>query len=500
MAEETPPLKRLEDVFKTSGIPTYTFVRPLEYAGLLVALRTPGRGVVIEGPSGIGKTTSVTRALEELGLAERVSKLSARRGADVELIRELPTMGDIGTVLIDDFHKLDDSAKLAIADHMKLLADEENPRSKIVILGINNAGASLVRFAADLNNRLEVIPFESNPPEKVDELLDRGEEALNISLNVRNEIVDAAHGSFYVAQMLAHQVCIDSGILNEQRERRATAVSFEATRGKVHERLARTFMERTKRFARGTRFRREGRAPYLNLLHLLAMSEEWSLPIDRALMMKPELSGSITQIVEKGYLEELIAKDPELQAVLHFDAGARQLTVEDPQYIYFLRNISWPQFASEVGFLSLEFPSRYDVALSFAGGDRAVAEALFEALVERELEVFYDRNEQHRILAEDVEDYLRPIYQSDAAFVVALLGPDYPKRIWTRFESQQFKDRFGDGAVIPIWFATVPEGAFDESRRVGGITFDPREPHEPQITEMADLIAKKIAESRQSAR
>src|SRR5690606_39143076 len=216
-------------------------------------------------------------------------------------------------------------------------------------------------------------------------------------------------------------------------------VSFEATRGKVHERLARTFMERTKRFARGTRFRREGRAPYLNLLHLLAMSEEWSLPIDRALMMKPELSGSITQIVEKGYLEELIAKDPELQAVLHFDAGARQLTVEDPQYIYFLRNISWPQFASEVGFLSLEFPSRYDVALSFAGGDRAVAEGLFEGLVERELEVFYDRNQQHRILAEDVEDYLRPIYQSDAPFVVALHGPDYPNRIWARFEAQQFK-------------------------------------------------------------
>jgi len=35
----------LEDVFKLSGSPTYTFVRPLEYAKLLVALRTP-RGYV----------------------------------------------------------------------------------------------------------------------------------------------------------------------------------------------------------------------------------------------------------------------------------------------------------------------------------------------------------------------------------------------------------------------------------------------------------------------
>ena len=68
---------KLEDVFKIGGIPTHTFVHPVEYPALLVALRTPGRGVVIEGPSGFGKTTSVTRALDELGLADKVSTLTA---------------------------------------------------------------------------------------------------------------------------------------------------------------------------------------------------------------------------------------------------------------------------------------------------------------------------------------------------------------------------------------------------------------------------------------
>jgi hypothetical protein len=53
--------------------------------------------------------------------------------------------------------------------------------------------------------------------------------------------------------------------------------------------------------------------------------------------------------------------------------------------------------------------------------------ALFAGLAERELEVFYDKNEQHRMLAQDVEEYLRPIYQSEAQFVVVLLGRDYPK-------------------------------------------------------------------------
>ena len=36
-------------------------------------------------------------------------------------------------------------------------------------------------------------------------------------------------------------------------------------------------------------------------------------------------------------------------------------------------------------------------------------------------------NEQRRILAQDVEEYFRPIYQSEAQFVVVLLGRDYPK-------------------------------------------------------------------------
>ena len=48
----------------------------------------------------------------------------------------------------------------------------------------------------------------------------------------------------------------------------------------------------------------------------------------------------------------------------------------------------------------------YDYALSFAGSDRDIAEALFRELQEREFEIFYDKNEQHRILAEDVEEYL----------------------------------------------------------------------------------------------
>jgi hypothetical protein len=74
---------KLEEVFKTSGMPTFTFVKPIEYDRLIVGLRTAGRGLVVEGPSGIGKTTSVLKALEELGLMKDTLTLSARKAEEL---------------------------------------------------------------------------------------------------------------------------------------------------------------------------------------------------------------------------------------------------------------------------------------------------------------------------------------------------------------------------------------------------------------------------------
>ncbi len=113
-----------------------------------------------------------------------------------------------------------------------------------------------------------------------------------------------------------------------------------------------------------------------------------------------------------------------------------------------------------------------------------------------EAAVFYDRNEQFRILANNVEDYLAPIYRSEAEFVVALLGPDYPKRIWTKFESDNFKKRFGENSVIPIWFSDAEPGIFDETTRVGGMKLDRDGDIAAQINEFSDLLMKKLGEER----
>lgn len=487
---------KLEEVFKTSGVPTYTFVRPEEYQRILVSLRTAGRGLVVEGPSGIGKTTSIQKALEELNLNQSILLLTARKQGDRELIAALPSMKAIGTVLIDDFHRLEEDSKKAIADFLKTLADEELRDAKVIVVGINKAGDSLVKFAADLNNRIDTVRFEANSDERVLELVQKGEQALNISLNTRDEIVKDARGSFHIAQMLCRETCLVAELTERSDEFRELPISLDLVREKVLEEMGRAFGDVARQFSAGPRLRKEGRAPYLHMLNWLASSEEWSLQLDRAMVQHPGHKGSVGQVIDKGYLSDFIAKTPGFSDVIHYDRSTRILSAEDPKFRYFLHHIIWNKFARQVGILSTDFGSKYDFALSFAGADRAIAEQLHQKLAEAEFEVFYDKNEQHRILAQNIEDYLGPIYRSEAEFVVALLSAEYPKRIWTKFESEQFKNRFGSGSVIPIWFSDAPPGMFDETSRVGGLVFDSSKNHDAQISEIVDHLSKKLSDYR----
>lgn len=78
-----------------------------------------------------------------------------------------------------------------------------------------------------------------------------------------------------------------------------------------------------------------------------------------------------------------------------------------------------------------------------------------------------------------------------------LLSTHYPKKIWTKFESEQFKTRFGENKIIPIWYSDTDISIFDETRKYGGYQFDVTpECFEAEADEIVELIAKKIEETR----
>lgn len=365
---------RIEEIFKVTGVPTHTFVEPSEFGQLKVALRTSGRGVVVEGPSGIGKSTAVTKALEALELDKDVAKLSARNPQDVEYLELLPEIGAFGTVVVDDFHRLDDVTKARIADLLKVTADTEDVHRKLIVIGINDAGRALIEAAPDLSNRIDVIPFEAEPEAKIEELVAAGERAANVVLTARSKIIEKASGSFFIAQLLCLEACIQADCLEAPETRVEIRTAYTAVQRRVVERQRARFGNALRNFARGTKFRPGGRAPYLHILRWLAESDSWSISVVEEMRKHPTEKVSVGVVLDQGYLANLVEQE-DIAKLVHFSSN-KTLSVEDPMLVYYLRAINWEDFIAEVEFTNVDYTASYDVALSFAGEDRSYAEHL----------------------------------------------------------------------------------------------------------------------------
>jgi hypothetical protein len=174
----------LYEVFKDSGVPEITFVEPPDFYRLKLALAHPGRGVVIEGPSGIGKTTALKEALTQLEISggnSVVEILSARISGHVERLKNIDEWQK-GIVAIDDFHLLDRDLGDDLANRLKYLADQESAK-KIVIVGIPHTRTRLIDVGHDIATRIEVISMSKSSDILVEQMIQKGELALNISFS-----------------------------------------------------------------------------------------------------------------------------------------------------------------------------------------------------------------------------------------------------------------------------------------------------------------------------
>ena len=336
-----------------------------------------------------------------------------------------------------------------------MLADEAREDIKLILIGINRAGECLIQLAPDLNNRIDTIRFEKNPVDKIKELISKGESVLNISIKCKEQIAERSFGSFHVAQMLCKAVCIAQEITEKQSNHVDVNVPIESVISTQMAELARVFSPITKAFAAGNRNRRDGRAPYLMLLRWLSATENGALQMDEICMQYPQFKVSISQISDKGYITRLLKNNEGLTNAFYYDETAKLLAVEDPKYIFFLKNTNWDSFAKEMGFKNTRNDVKFDFALSFSGAKRAYAQALADFLEENEYSVFYDKNAAADILGHDLDSYFAPIYESEARYVIAMIDSTYPNKVWTAFESEKYKHRFGENAVIPILFEDV---------------------------------------------
>ena len=347
-------LCRLPDVFVKSGFPEVTFVAPADFVFLKLALEQAGRGVVIEGPSGVGKTTAVEKAVEDLkkvGLKSHLPIqriLSARNPEDRNALQTLRKWHN-GTVIVDDFHRLDLALRQELVDYLKELADISSKTKKIAIVGIPRTGQALVDTSFDIATRLDIFTLGRVKDELILRMIKKGEAALNIRFDRKAEIALAANGSLNLAQFLCFSLCAMAGIFETQEQMQVVPCDIDSAIAYVM-----TFLEKKFEVSISQFIKMGGPKDVtcLRLLEELAMSEDGFLSLPILKDDKPELTHGIERFCKEDWMGKLYTTYPDSANHLYFDQMRHALVIDDPQLAFYLKKVHFSTLAKEVGKVS----------------------------------------------------------------------------------------------------------------------------------------------------
>ena len=130
----------------------------------------------------------------------------------------------------------------------------------------------------------------------------------------------------------------------------------------------------------------------------------------------------------------------------------------------------------------------YDVALSFAGEDRAYVEAVADAARDLGVRVFYDLYEEVGLWGKDLYEHLDWVYRKAARFCVLFASSSYAEKVWTTHERCSAQARALEENVEYILPARFDDTEIPGLRpTVGHVDLRQRDPDE-----VAKLIRAKV--------
>lgn len=441
----------VEEVYRTEGIPEYTFVRPPNFNDILVDIRNPSKPVIIEGQSGTGKTTAVKKIIEQSLQSADFHYLSARKAKDTPVIEAIAEGKRGGAFILDDFHRLPNETQEKIANLVKVSAEDPDAEKvlKLVIIGINKVGSSLIHLVHDIAKRCGIHRIEPADEATTMRLIEKGEEKLNVTIENKDQLFAESHGDYWLTQLLAQAVCLMNSQIETSNDPVNLAYSLEKLRERVNQRLEHTYQEPVKEFCRGRRFRSTN-DPYYKLLKCISEQESSIVDVSMLANQNPEVRGSINNIKEKR-ISVLLESKPICDRYFYYNAETKYFAIEDPALFYYIKHLNWDAIRKECGFKAEERDFEFDFALSFAGENRELARVIAGQLETLDCSVFFDEIFESNYLGKAWGAQFKEIFQNRSRFVVCLLDVNHREKIWPTFERDCFIPRVPDEAVIPIY-------------------------------------------------
>jgi len=452
----------IENVFVTEGFPTLTFVKPPNYNNILIDVKRKGKPVIIEGQSGIGKTTTVLKIIEDLHEEVQFKYLSGRKREDIAEIFRLTRKPDNGNYIIDDFHRLADIMKKTLSDYAKIAADEGEFTNypKLVIIGINQVGNELLSLSPDIRKRCGIHTIHPGSWETIKTLISNGEQQLNIKFLRPKVIFNESGGDYWLTQVLCQFACIRNEVLKKQEEEKLLSIRIRDIRKEMVSRLKIAYNEVVKKFCRGKRWRPTNDSYFITLK---AASEE-TMPIDLA-----EIGNRSDDVVRNAInkikdirLNKHISDSAELNSNFYYNKETHLFNIEDPALAYYIKHLDWRDLKKECGFKTKTNIYKFDIAISFAGENRALAEYIAMWLRIFDFEVFYDELYEANYLGSSWTTRFTEIFNKESRFILCILDKYHSDKIWPTFERECFQERVKDESVIPIFldktkFVGIPQ-------------------------------------------
>lgn len=458
--------KKLSEVFKTVGLPPYTYVKPKYFGEVRADVQQPGKHLLVEGPSGIGKTCVVFKVFEELGW-QKDSDYTYISARDPEPETALKAFFDTcqrgerpspSVMVVDDFHLLPAELRNGFGAMLKRLSDrafeEANP-PKVILIGIPTTGNALLADAFDLGPRIGSYRFTSATDGEINKVLDEGENALNVIFEDRNYLLAESSGNFWLAQFIANKICSMQEIYESQEEVRILTFDLLTIRQRLMDELSQRCMPTALTFSKGKKWRPGGNKPYLDVLFALAKNPDLVVSYDKILNLVPDRRRPGVKAIRPRIAE--VINDPirgiDLRRQIAFDATSG-FTVEDPLFRYFLSNVKEVDIYTQLGIDASNIDRArtfaYDIGFSFAGEVRPLAETINEELKSEDVLTFYDFDQQAFLLAENLENVLGRVYSESCAFYLVFLDENYIQKVWTQYERDIMTHSGRSGHIVPV--------------------------------------------------
>lgn len=458
--------KKLEDVFKTVGLPPYTYVKPKHFGEVRADVSQMGKHLLIEGPSGIGKTCVVFKVFEELHWIEGndFTYIGCRdQNAEQTIDRFLQTasVGDTpspNVLVVDDFHLLAATKRAEIGSTLKRLSDrsfEQEKPAKVILIGIPTTGVSLLSDAYDLGPRLGSYALNRASDTEIDKVVSEGEQALAVLFEDREVLLSESAGNFWLAQYVCNKVCAIEEIYETQDDPKILSFDILGIRGRLMAELTQRYLPIARTFAKGKKWRPGGNKPYLEILLALCKIPNSVVTFDQLLQVVPERRRPGLKAVRTRISEVIFnpSRGTDLRSQIAFEADAG-FSIEDPLFRYFLTNLDTKILFRDLGIEESVVESgrlyTYDIGFSFAGETRKLVELVNSEMKAEDLITFYDYDQQAFLLAMDLQDVLGKIYRESCRYYLVFMDKNYREKVWTRFEQDVMTNGKRSDHIVPV--------------------------------------------------